>query len=196
MPTLIELTASIVSSHVSNIQISSDEMLRELQTVYSALQALESGGMPQTEQPRQLTIKQAFKKDEVICMICGKGFKTLKRHLARAHGLKPGQYRKQFNVPSTQPLVAKSYSESRRQAAHERGLGDVLTRAREKKAAGRKVNLPMKTSKAAAPMKTAKAAVPAVKAKAAVPMKVVKGAVPMLKSKAALPAKVFGKTQK
>lgn len=44
----------------------------------------------------QLTIKQAFKKDEVICMICNKEFKTLKRHLTMSHQLKPGEYRKQF----------------------------------------------------------------------------------------------------
>lgn len=135
MPNLLELTASIVSAHISNVQMSSDEMLQELQKVHATLKALESnGGEVTEEQPKKLSIKQAFKKDEVICMICGKGFKTLKRHLAQSHDLKPGQYRKQFNIPSTQSLVANSYSESRRKAAEERGLGDVLVKAREKRA--------------------------------------------------------------
>ena len=39
-------------------------------------------------------------------MVCGKGMKTLKRHISTAHGLKPGQYRKQFNIPAGTPLVA------------------------------------------------------------------------------------------
>lgn len=43
MPTLIELTAAIVSAHVSNIQMTSDEMLQELLKVYTSLKALEAG---------------------------------------------------------------------------------------------------------------------------------------------------------
>jgi predicted transcriptional regulator len=170
MPTLLELTAAIVSAHVSNKQMSSDEMLQELQKVYESLKSLEAGSPAGSETPApkespKLTIKQAFKKDEIICMICGKGgFKTLKRHLNQAHGLKPGQYRKQFGIPSTQSLSAKSYSESRRQMAIDKGLGEGLTKARAKKAA----------DKAPVPMKRAKAPVPAVRKKATVPAKVEK----------------------
>lgn len=35
MPTLLQLTASIVSAHVSNTQMTSDDMLLELQKVYT-----------------------------------------------------------------------------------------------------------------------------------------------------------------
>jgi len=63
-------------------------------------------------------------------LICGKAMKTLTRHLKTAHDLKPGQYRKQFGIPSKQSLAAKSYSESRRQMAIDRGLGDKLALAR------------------------------------------------------------------
>jgi hypothetical protein len=115
-----------------------------------------------------LTIRLAFKKDEVICMICGKGYKTLKRHIAQAHDLKPGQYRKQFGIPSTQSLVAKSYSESRRQTAIDKGLGEGLAKARKLRAA----------QKAAAPVLKSKSSAPAVKS------------VPAIKKKAAAPAKI------
>jgi predicted transcriptional regulator len=167
MPTLIELTAAIVSAHVSNIQMTSDEMLQELQKVYASLKGLEAGSpidiksSTSTEAPK-LTIKQAFKKDEVICLVCGKGgFKTLKRHLTMAHDLKPGAYRIQFGIPSTQSLAAKSYSESRRQMAIDKGLGEGLVkfRADKKKAA-------------AVPIVKIKAPVPAVKVNVSVPAKV------------------------
>jgi predicted transcriptional regulator len=179
MPTLIELTAAIVSAHVSNIQMSSDEILQELQKVHESLKALEAGspihiGSPTSTEAPKLTIKQAFKKDEVICMVCGKGgFKTLKRHLGQAHGLKPGEYRKQFNIPSTQSLAAKSYSESRRQMAIDSNLADGLAKAREKRTMD-KANVPMKTDKAPVPAKRVKAPVPAVRNKAAVPAKTTK----------------------
>jgi len=158
MSTILELTASIVSAHVVSTQLTSDEMLLELQKVHAALKALETGGeVPEEEQTKKLSVKQAFKKDEVICMICGKGFKTLKRHLAQVHDVKPGQYRKQFGIPSSQALVAKSYSESRRKAAEERGLGDILAKAREKRAASKK-GKPAVKAKASATVKSEKAA--------------------------------------
>jgi len=174
--TLIELTAQIVSAHATNVQMTSDEMLQELQKVHVALKSLESGSSTEPEQPKQLTIKQAFKKNEVICMICGKGgFKTLKRHLTQAHDLKPGQYRKQFNIPSSISLTAKNYSETRKQMAIDKGLGEGLAKAREIRSAK---------------LKEKKAPVPAVRVKPAVPAVKVKASVPAVRKKAAVPAKV------
>ncbi len=81
-----------------------------------------------------MTIEEAFKPDQVACMVCGKtGMVTLKRHLSSAHDLKPGQYRKQFNIPRDQPLAAIEYVAQRRQAALDRGLGEKLIQAREAK---------------------------------------------------------------
>ncbi|HEX9778826.1 MAG TPA: MucR family transcriptional regulator, partial [Geopsychrobacteraceae bacterium] len=71
-----------------------------------------------------------FGKDKIYCMVCGKGFKTLSRHLKTAHDLKPTEYRKQFDIPRTQSLAARNYSESRRQMAVDRGLADNLAKAR------------------------------------------------------------------
>ena len=81
-----------------------------------------------------MTLEEAFKPDEVGCMICGKtGMKTLKRHLSTAHDLKPGKYRKQFNIPKDQPLAATEYVAKRRQAALDRGLGEKMAAARAAK---------------------------------------------------------------
>lgn len=146
MANLLDLTAEIVAAHASNTQMTTDELYNEIEKVHATLKALEIGNSAiAPEQPKQLTIKQAFKKDEVICMICGKGgFKTLKRHLTIAHDLKAGQYRKQFGIPSTQKLAAKSYSESRRQTAIDKGLGEGLAKYRaDKKAA----EVPVKVAK-------------------------------------------------
>jgi predicted transcriptional regulator len=83
-----------------------------------------------------MTILEAFKPDQVACMICGKtGMKTLKRHLATAHNLKPGQYRKQFNIPKDQPLAATEYVAKRRQAALDRGLREKMAAAKAAKKA-------------------------------------------------------------
>ena len=162
MATLCELAAQIVAAHAETTPMKVDELLKVIDDVFNALQSLESGKPIETttEVKSVLTLKQAFKKDEVICMICGKGgMKTLTRHIKQAHDLKPGQYRKKFGIPRTQSLTAKNFSEARKKLAEERGLGDVLAKAREKRAAILK-------AKKATPVKKAKPAKP-VKARAA-----------------------------
>lgn len=168
MKTILELVAEIVSAHASNTTMTTDQLVQELQTVHNALKNLEVGQAVEvaaqaTEEAKTpaLTIKQAFRKDEVVCMVCGKGgFKTLKKHLATSHELTPGQYRKQFGIKSTQKLAARSFSESRRKAAEERGMTDILAKARETRMANLKANKPAaaKPAKAAKPARVAKAA--------------------------------------
>jgi predicted transcriptional regulator len=140
MATLLEMAAEIVSSHASVTSMSTEELLLEIQKVHAALKGIEAGTeevVPAAEEAKpSVTVKEAFKKNEVICMVCGKGgFKTLARHLKQAHGLKPGEYKKQFGIPSKQPLAARSFSQARREMAQERGLSDVLAKARATRAA-------------------------------------------------------------
>lgn len=170
MPTLIELTAQIVASHASKTVMTQEQLLLDMHLIHEALKQIEQGISPdqpvQTEEPTApaLTIRQAFKKDEIICMVCGKGgFKTLKKHLSISHQLTPGQYRKQFGIKSTQKLAAKSFSDARRQAAADRGMGDILAKARETRMANieAKKNVPVK-GKASTPAKRVKADVPAI----------------------------------
>ncbi|OGP84302.1 MAG: hypothetical protein A2V87_04760 [Deltaproteobacteria bacterium RBG_16_58_17] len=158
---LRELTAEIVIAHANMNELSSDDLLKELKAVYAMLQGLEKGEIElSTPEPKKrgrkakgsvetipeekpaipsapaLTIEEAFKPDQVACMICGKkGLTTLKRHLTTAHNLKPGQYRKQFNIPKDQPLAAAEYVATRRQMALDRGLGENLAKARAAKKA-------------------------------------------------------------
>jgi predicted transcriptional regulator len=66
-------------------------------------------------------------------MIDGKPYKTLRRHLSR-HGLSPEEYRQRYNLKSDYPMVAPTYSESRRAMAHKIGLGARGRNARSTKA--------------------------------------------------------------
>ena len=63
-------------------------------------------------------------------MVCGKGLKTLKRHLTTAHDLAPSPYRKMFGIPPGTPLVAKNYSEARKKMAIDLDLAAGLAKAR------------------------------------------------------------------
>ena len=144
MATLLEMTADIVASHARTAPMTTDEIIQELKKVYGALQSIESGVAVEVQAPLEegvaisLTIKQAFKTNEVVCMICGKGgMKTLTRHLNQAHQVTPAAYRKQFNIPKTQALMSKSYAVKRKEIAAGMDLGANLVKARE----ARQVNI-------------------------------------------------------
>lgn len=187
MSNLTELTAQIITARAAKKEMTTEEFQQEMQMVYSFLKNVEEGTVlsviqePLVEtKPQKINLKQFFKKDEVICMICNKAFKALKRHLTVVHDLKPGEYKKQFGIPSKQSLVAKAYSEKWRQAALDRGQGEILAKARAVRAA----------KKTAVPVVKVKAPVPAVKVKAAVPAIKVKTPVPAVKIKPVAPAKI------
>jgi predicted transcriptional regulator len=166
--------------------MTSDELIQEISRVFETLRKLESEGAAGTASAPAapvLTMKKAFQNDQVGCLVCGKtGFKTLTRHLKQAHDLKPGQYRKQFNIPSSQSLTAKNYSEARRKSANDNNLAANLEKARAVRAAKNKAAAkPVKAAsakpaKAAKPAKPAKAAKAAKTAKAAKPSKALKPA--------------------
>lgn len=144
MATLLEMAAEIVKAHASTTTMTKEELIAELAAVHAALAALEKGETPAVEAaaeekaPQAISKKKAFGKDKVVCMLCNKEMKTLARHLKTAHGVTPSEYRKQFEIPRTQPLAARSYSESRREMAKERNLGENLAKARAARGKGKK----------------------------------------------------------
>ena len=146
MANLIEMATEIVAAHASTTAMTKEELIEEIATVYQALEALEKGqavtiaAEEQTTKERGPAVskRKAFGKDKIYCMICGKEFTTLKRHLNSSHDMKPGEYRKQFGIPSSQPLAAKNYSEQRKKMAIDRGLGEGLAAARAKRKSAKK----------------------------------------------------------
>jgi predicted transcriptional regulator len=145
MATITEMISDIVAAHASTTPLTKEELLSEVADLHAALSAIEKGesvtfpgaeAEPSEEEAAPaVSMRKAFGKKQIICMICGKAMKTLARHLKTAHGMTASEYRKQFSIPRTQPLAAKDYSETRKQMAIDRGLGENLARARAAKAA-------------------------------------------------------------
>lgn len=193
--TLVELTASIVASHAVGSELSGDQLIQEINMVFAVLKKLDEGGSAAEETVAPsgptLTLRKAFQKDQVGCMICGKmGFKTLTRHLKQAHDLKPGQYRKQFNIPSSQSLTASAYSEARRQSANNNNLADNLVKARAVRAAKNNPVVQEKPSPVVKSPKTPKAPKSPAKESVKTPSKPEKPTKAAPSAKVAKPAKV------
>ncbi len=129
---VLKLTAEIVISHASMSELSTQELIDELKSVYNTLAILEGDeGIPEAEivpgevvKKPPIPLKDIVKDKYVVCLECGKKMKTLKVHLKKAHGLTPKEYFKRFDLdPKKFPLVSKDYSAKRSKMAKDRGFG-------------------------------------------------------------------------
>jgi len=134
---VIELTAEIVSAHASVNEMSREDLLDEIQAVFAKLNSLagvEGGEAEATGEVKPaVPVNKAFGADKVFCLECGKGFTTLKKHLAVSHNQSPKDYRKKFNIPTKTPLVARNYSEAKKKMAQKLGLAEKLAAGRKKR---------------------------------------------------------------
>lgn len=93
--TLLSFTAQIVSAHVSNNHVDSNNLPELIQKVYSALSAVElSGGDAACKRPDPaVPIHKSIKPEYIICLEDGKKLKMLKRHLKTAYNMTPEEYK-------------------------------------------------------------------------------------------------------
>ena len=121
---LLALTSEIVSSHVSNNPVASNDLPDLIQVVYRKLADLSA---PESEKQEELIpavpIKKSITDDYVICLEDGKKLKMLKRHLMTAYGLTPEEYRTRWGLKPDYPMVAPNYAAKRQQLAKKIGLG-------------------------------------------------------------------------
>lgn len=119
------LTAEIVGAYVSHHTVAATDLPDLIATVGKELVSLgQKPAEPEVEKPKPaVSIKRSVGQDHLICLVCGKPQKMLKRHLATRHELAPDDYRALFGLKDDYPLVAPAYAETRSALAKKIGLG-------------------------------------------------------------------------
>ena len=64
-----------------------------------------------------VAIEQSIQPDHLVCLICGKSQKTIRRHLRSVHNIEGEQYLKMFGLPADYPFAAPNYAASRSEIA-------------------------------------------------------------------------------
>lgn len=122
--TLITLTSDIVAAHVSNNNVSAEDVSALITSVYGALAGLGAAApAPEAMPEPAVSIRSSVKPDYIVCLEDGKKLKMLKRHLMTHYNLTPDQYRARWNLQADYPMVAPNYAEKRRELAKKIGLG-------------------------------------------------------------------------
>lgn len=121
---LIGLTAEIAAAYVSNNSVSTGEIGRLIADIGRELRALGGPQEPEDEKPEPaVSVRRSVANDHLICLVCGKKQKMLKRHLMTEHELTPDEYRRLYDLKLDYPMVAPSYAKTRRELALKIGLG-------------------------------------------------------------------------
>lgn len=122
---LLNLTADIVSAHVSNNSVAVADLPALIGSVHASLAALGTAvAEPEAaQQEPAVSVRRSVKPDHIVCLEDGKKLKMLKRHLMTHYQLTPDQYRTKWNLPADYPMVAPDYAEKRRALAKKIGLG-------------------------------------------------------------------------
>ena len=121
---ILELTAEIVAAYAGKNPLPSSDLPPLIETVFRTLSQVGSAtAETESQQKPAVSVKKSVTDKAVVCLECGRGQKTLKRHLAAAHGMTPEEYRAKWRLSPDYPMVAPEYAEKRRQLAKQIGLG-------------------------------------------------------------------------
>lgn len=116
----LSLATQLATSYLGNNKVARDELPALIGSLHEAIAKLESG--EEIREPA-VPIDKSVKRSQIICLECGKGQKTLKRHLMSGHGLSADEYRARWGLGRDYPLVAPNYAKQRSEMAKKIGLG-------------------------------------------------------------------------
>ena len=134
---IAELTTEIVAAYVSHHKIQVPDVPNLINAVATELGSLGTEATPTAmERPEPaVSVRRSVRPDHLVCLICGKKQKLLKRHLAVEHELTPNQYRDSFGLKPEYPMAAPNYAQQRRELAVKIGLGGPKRARRRTKGA-------------------------------------------------------------
>lgn len=127
---LRELTADVVAAYVAKNAVPMAELPGLIGSVHGALAGLRGGADGGASGPGEIEpaepavpVRRSVKEDAISCLVCGRAFKSIKRHLGTAHDLTPDAYRTMFSLKPDYPMVAPAYAAARSEMARSIGLG-------------------------------------------------------------------------
>lgn len=145
---LLEIAAEIVQNQVAGNPLSTDEILSSLRQIFTVLQEMQNSEVQECpagfgENPvpavsedaalQKMDPADSIQNEKIICLECGAEMRQLTARHLEGHSLSLRDYKKKYNLPLRQPLVAKALSKARSKAARKRGLPQNLMKYLEEK---------------------------------------------------------------
>lgn len=128
---LQQIIGQVAAAYFNNNHVTPSEIPAVISNIATSIAAVGAAAAPAVEESPQepeqpkLTpaqIRRSITQDKLISFEDGKGYRTLRRHLA-VRGLTPDDYRSKWALPKDYPMVAPGYSEARSNLAKAAGFG-------------------------------------------------------------------------
>ncbi|NQE61735.1 MucR family transcriptional regulator [Caulobacter sp. RHG1] len=126
-----EIAAQVVAAYVSNNSVAADDLPGLTARTYAALELVfagQPGAIAPRNAPSEEEIAASITDDAIISFENGRRYRSLRRHLNQL-GLTDDQYRAKWGLPDDYPLVAKSFSDLRSNAARAQRFGGLAVAA-------------------------------------------------------------------
>jgi predicted transcriptional regulator len=133
------LTTEIVVAYVTKNTIATTELGDLIGAVSRALGVLGRKAPERAKPGPAVPVRRSIHDSHLVCLVCGKQQKILRRHLEVAHQLTPAAYRELFGLKPDYPMAAPGYSRQRSEMAKRVGLGQrtqAPARARKTRSGG------------------------------------------------------------
>jgi len=140
---LVEMAAEIVKAQAGVARMSGEEIESALNKTYEALSSINAREQgDEVEEPQSVDGElewlrknplESIQRNKVIDLETGQEFRLITNRHLKKFGMTTKEYKKKWGIPLSQPLSAKSLTTKRRKLAKERGLGEMLKKARAAK---------------------------------------------------------------
>jgi predicted transcriptional regulator len=118
-----KLTTEIVVAYVTRNTVAPTDLGDLIGAVARALGALGREQVEPVKPEPAVPVRRSIHDNHLVCLVCSKQQKTLRRHLGVAHQLTPEAYRERFGLRPDYPMAAPGYSRQRSELAKRVGLG-------------------------------------------------------------------------
>jgi predicted transcriptional regulator len=109
----VEKAMRIVEAQAGVRPMTADEACEMVKAISDGLMRLAQGDAEPTRQEPPVDPKRAIRGKSIVCLECGRTFKTLSKKHLESHGLTPDQYRERWGYKKRAPLSCRETAKAR-----------------------------------------------------------------------------------
>ncbi|BDQ38854.1 transcriptional regulator [Pseudodesulfovibrio nedwellii] len=118
----VEKATRIVEAQAGVRAMTAEELCETVERLTEGLKKIADGDAEPPKQEPPCDPKRAIRNKSIVCLECGRTFKTLSKKHLESHGLTPDEYRNKWGYKKRAPLSCRETSKARSERMKEMKL--------------------------------------------------------------------------
>ena len=118
----MENALKIVEAQAGVRAMTADELCEAIERLTNGLKRIADGDAEPPKQEPPCDPKRAIRNKSIVCLECGRTFKTLSKKHLESHGLTPDEYRAKWGYKKRAPLSCRETAKARSERMKEMKL--------------------------------------------------------------------------